>query len=83
MKGFTYLFAALLFAGGLAAYIRKGSSQSLLFASAVAILLLISASVMHHRSGKLLAMGECLGVEWEWEWLQQADLGWAGRKCGL
>ena len=60
MKGFTYLFAALLFAGGLAAYIRKGSSQSLLFASAVAILLLISASVMHHRSGKLLAMGEWL-----------------------
>jgi uncharacterized membrane protein (UPF0136 family) len=58
MKGFTYLFSTLIVAGGLAAYIRKGSSSSFFVSLAVAILLLISASLLHHRSGKLLALGE-------------------------
>ena len=58
MRGFTYLFAALLMAGGLAAFVRRGSVKSLLFSAAAAILLLISASVMHRRVGTLLALGE-------------------------
>ena len=58
MRGFTYLFSALLMAGGLAAFVRRGSVKSLLFSAAAAILLLISASVMHRRVGTLLALGE-------------------------
>jgi uncharacterized membrane protein (UPF0136 family) len=58
MRGFSYLFSALLLVGGLAAYIRRGSYKSLLFSTAATILLLISASLMHHRSGKLLALGK-------------------------
>ncbi|KAI7844545.1 hypothetical protein COHA_001903 [Chlorella ohadii] len=60
MRGFTYLFAALLMAGGLAAFVRRGSVKSLLFSAAAAMLLLISASVMHRRVGTLLALGTTL-----------------------
>ena len=60
MRGFTYLFAAFIMAGGLAAFVRRGSAKSLIFSAAAAILLLISASVMHRRVGTLLALGERL-----------------------
>ena len=86
MRGLTILFALLLFGGGLAAYVRKGSTKSLLVASAVAVLLLICASLMGHptsRSGTLLALGERWVLGWvgwgeEGALLVQAGMGWGG-----
>lgn len=60
MRQPTYFFAFFLFGGGLAAYIRKGSSKSLMASSAVSILLLVSASLMGHSVGTWLALGSCL-----------------------
>lgn len=57
-------FDALTVAG-LFAYIRKGSSKSLLISSACSLLLLVSASLMGHptlRVGTLLALATCLGL---------------------
>jgi uncharacterized membrane protein (UPF0136 family) len=55
--------ALLTAAAGLSAYVRKGSSKSLLISSAVAVLLLVSASLMGHptyRVGTQLALATCL-----------------------
>ena len=63
MKPYTYAFSLLLAVGGLAAYIRKGSTQSLLVSAAIVALLLVSASLMGHPtnpSGTLLALGTTL-----------------------
>ncbi|KAI3433462.1 hypothetical protein D9Q98_003275 [Chlorella vulgaris] len=62
MKNCTYVFSALLLAGGIAGYIRRGSTSSLMLSFAVAALLLISTSLMHHPSGTLLALGTTLGL---------------------
>ena len=62
MKGFTYLFALILFAAGLTAYFKKGSSTSLMVSSAMAVLLLVSASLMGnptYRIGTFLALATC------------------------
>eukprot|EP00887_Chlorella_sp_A99_P005582 scaffold1.g5582.t1 len=63
MKAPTYLFSFLLAAGGLTAYVRRGSTTSLFVTSAVVTLLLVSASLMGHptnRSGTLLALATTL-----------------------
>lgn len=76
MRGPTYLFAAALLLGGLMAFIRKGSYKSLLFSGAVALLLVICASVMHRRVGTLLALGECN------RWGGRDEVGWVGWRAG-
>jgi uncharacterized membrane protein (UPF0136 family) len=63
MKGWTYAYALLVVLGGVVAYARKGSTQSLLVSSGVAVLLLIAASLMGHptmKIGSLLALATCL-----------------------
>ena len=65
MKGFTYLFAFAIFGSGLGAYIRKGSTTSLLVSTGVAVLLLISASLMGHptyKIGTLLSLATCIAL---------------------
>ena len=98
MKGFTYLFALILFGtcifrflcvplptsfthnpirtrgdmistiitgAGLSAYVKKGSSTSLIISSGVALLLLISASLMGNpssRIGSILALATCIAL---------------------
>ncbi|KAG7671917.1 hypothetical protein Ndes2526B_g07153 [Nannochloris sp. 'desiccata'] len=63
MKGFTYLFAILLFGAGLMAYFKKGSSTSLMISSAMSVMLLVSASLMGnptYRVGTFLALATCM-----------------------
>eukprot|EP00889_Picochlorum_renovo_P008869 jgi/Picre1/35899/NNA_003357.t1 len=65
MKGFTYLFAFAIFGSGLSAYLRKSSTTSLFGATGVAVLLLISASLMGHptyKVGTLLSLATCLAL---------------------
>lgn len=65
MKGFTYLFAFAILASGIVAYVRKSSTTSLLISTGVAVLLLISASLMGHptyRIGTLLSLGTCMAL---------------------
>ena len=64
MKGFTYLFAFAIFGSGLVAYVRKSSSTSLLVSTGVAVLLLISASLMGptHKVGTLLSLATSLSL---------------------
>jgi hypothetical protein len=73
MKGFTYLFACLILAGGAAAFAKKGSSKSLAVSAATTALLLGAASLMAggtYRVGTVLALGErkelfsCFPVFW-------------------
>jgi uncharacterized membrane protein (UPF0136 family) len=63
MKGFTYAFALVVFIGGVSAYIRKGSAQSLMVSAGVTVLLLIAASLMGHptmKIGSLMALSTCV-----------------------
>lgn len=65
MKGFTYLFAFAVFVSGVIAYARKASTTSLLVSSGVAVLLIISASLMGHptyKIGTLLSLGTCMAL---------------------
>ena len=67
MKGWTYAFALIVVAGGIAAYVRKGSTQSLIVSSGVAVLLLIAASLMGVPTSKVgtilaLATAICLAA---------------------
>eukprot|EP00890_Picochlorum_soloecismus_P006409 jgi/Picsp_1/676/NSC_00671-R1_hypothetical protein CHLNCDRAFT_138064 [Chlorella variabilis] len=65
MKGFTYLFAFSIFGSGLVAYARKSSTTSLLVSTGVAVLLLISASLMGnptYKVGTLLSLATCLSL---------------------
>eukprot|EP00191_Tetraselmis_sp_GSL018_P011955 CAMPEP_0177604522 /NCGR_PEP_ID=MMETSP0419_2-20121207/16167_1 /TAXON_ID=582737 /ORGANISM="Tetraselmis sp., Strain GSL018" /LENGTH=201 /DNA_ID=CAMNT_0019098519 /DNA_START=202 /DNA_END=807 /DNA_ORIENTATION=+ len=60
MTAWTVAFALLIGAGGLSAFLRKKSSQSLMASSAVAAALLLSASLMASAGGVLgvrLALG--------------------------
>ena len=65
MKGWTYAYALVVVAGGIAAYIRKGSTQSLVVSSGVAVLLLIAASLMGvptSKVGTILALATAVGL---------------------
>ncbi len=65
MKGFTYLFAFAVLVSGILAYARKSSTTSLLVSTGVAVLLLISASLMGHptyKIGTLLSLGTCMAL---------------------
>lgn len=65
MKGFTYLFAFAILLSGIVAYARKASTTSLLVSTGVAVLLLISASLMGHptyKIGTLLSLGTCMAL---------------------
>ena len=65
MKGWTYAFALIVVAGGIAAYVRKGSTQSLIVSSGVAVLLLIAASLMGvptSKVGTILALATAICV---------------------
>jgi len=71
--GLTFLCAV----SGLVAYIKKGSSKSLLVSTAVAVLLLVSASLMGnptYRVGTLLALATCLTLS--------GAMGWRAKMSG-
>ena len=65
MKGWTYAFALIVVIGGIMAYIKKGSTQSLVASSGVAVLLLIAASLMGvptSKVGTILALATAVGL---------------------
>lgn len=67
MVPWTYAFALFVVAGGVAAYVRKGSSQSLVVSIGVSVLLLIAASLMGVPTSKVgtilaLATAVCLAA---------------------
>jgi uncharacterized membrane protein (UPF0136 family) len=77
MKGFTYLYALALFAAGLTAYLKRGSTKSLTFSVAAAALLLVGASLMGHptsRSGTWLALATCATLA--------GAMGWRAKESG-
>ena len=65
MKGWTYAFALIVVVGGIMGYVRKGSTQSLVVSSGVAVLLLIAASLMGvptSKVGTILALATAVGL---------------------
>ena len=65
MKGWTYAFALIVVVGGVMAYVKKGSTQSLVASSGVAVLLLIAASLMGvptSKVGTILALATAVGL---------------------
>ena len=65
MKGWTYAYALIVVVGGVMAYVKKGSTQSLVASSGVAVLLLIAASLMGvptSKVGTILALATAVGL---------------------
>lgn len=77
MKGFTYLFAIFMFVAGAFAYFKKGSTKSMIVATAAAALLLVAASLMGHptsMSGTYLALATCIALA--------GIMGWRAKETG-